>query len=96
MTLRIRKGHFVEVYRDASYKTNPWWPNDDYTDVYGQTFTRTSRSAGWYTMSRELPRRRAVKFAKAYQRAGFQVRIRERYNGGTRITDEFSQKRNYR
>jgi hypothetical protein len=100
----IRKGHFVQVYRpiDRTYHPMPKPTNPrsrglhpNYVEVYGRTISRTVTSHpfwaadGWYNASRELPRKRAVKFAKAYRKAGLPSRVIFRGHNGEKITDEF-------
>jgi hypothetical protein len=64
-------------------------------DVAGRTVGRTVSPGlfrlnnGWTVMSRELPFRRARRFAKAYARAGFPTRVvLENNNGSSEIVLE--------
>jgi hypothetical protein len=101
-----RAGHFVQVFKPIAsrdwVKPPPKSPRDDrrnhpnYVEVEGRTTSRTVPEYpgyawdGWFYMSRELPRRQAVKFARAYRRAGFDSRVILRRNdGGWSVTDEF-------
>ena len=91
------KGFCVQVYKDAAHHTNPWHPHLDF--VYtgnGHSTRRDSDRAGWYQMTRPLRHKKAKNIAKAYHREGMHVRIVERTNNGTRVTDEFPQRRNAR
>ncbi len=102
MLFHKHTGHFVQVFKPlaADYYRHdpPRGPHDsrrhpNYVTVEGRTTTRSATSlfeAGWQYMSRELPRKRAIKFAKAYRNAGFRSRVVLRTNDGKCVTtDEF-------
>jgi hypothetical protein len=77
-----RTGHFVQIWRP---------PHDAFPEkvvVEGRSWLTTvnpevhARYGGWSNVSRELPFRRARRFAKAYARAGFPARVLFRGNDG--------------
>jgi hypothetical protein len=94
-----RKGHFVQVHRPVHQPGN----KIEYADVEGRRIALTvsardydlwfERNRGWTFVSRELLRRKAVKYAKAYRNAGMDARVL-RSGGGTKdiITDVFLKK----
>ncbi len=93
-----RTGHFVQIWKALGHP----YIDVDYVDVdYSRwKIARTVSSYpiyaqdGWFGMSRELSRRDAIKYARAYRRAGFPSRVIFRGNSGERkITDEFLPKK---
>ncbi len=100
-----RTGHFVQVFKPIAardwHHPKPLGPKDhrqhpNYVTVEGRTTSRTVTGYppfhdGWFTMSRELPRRKAIKYAKAYRNAGFNSRVTfQGQPSGWIITDEFA------
>lgn len=78
-----RTGHFVQIWRP---------PHDGFpkkVEVAGRSWLTTVnpevhvRYEGWSNVSRELPFRRARRFAKAYARAGFPTRVVLENNNGS-------------
>lgn len=108
MTSR-RSGHFVQIFRRIApvndWHAKPTSPRDhrhhpNYTRVEGRPIAITVTGYpsyapdGWFYVSRELSRKDAVRFAKAYRRAGFPSRVLFCGNDGkSRITDEFKPNR---
>ena len=85
-----RTGHFVQVHRETGPAPH------EYVTVLGRSVARTVGhhptyfEDGWYPVSRELDRKSAVKYAKAYKRNGFPSRVVFRGNAGEEyITDQF-------
>src|SRR5690349_404749 len=84
-------GHFVQIWRPLGARTyampkpkRPNWRTVDhpnYVEVEGRVIQRTVAEYpyyaldGWFYVSRELDKRRAKFYAKAYKRAGFKTRI---------------------
>lgn len=90
----IRKGYYVQIHKDAEHLTNPWGRDRVRTDKWWHSTTRTADRAGWYQITRPLTLKKAESIAKAYQREGCLVRIKERTNSGTRIVKVLPQRRN--
>lgn len=75
-------------------------PHPNYARVEGRTTSRTVPEYpfyapdGWFGMSRELSRKDAVRYAKAYRRAGFHSRVLFIGNNGlSAVIDEFLPRR---
>lgn len=77
------KGHFVQVWRPVYSGTD--FP--EVADVYGRKLDKEIYAypgggyRGWMGMSRELPRKKAQKYAKAYRNAGIESRVIFRTTG---------------
>ncbi len=88
-------GHFVQVFKELG----PYGYHK-YVTVEGRSTAMTvsvypgGPDEGWFFISRELPRKKAVKYAKAYRNAGLRSRVVFRGNDGKQVvTDEFDVKR---
>lgn len=92
-----RTGHFVQIFIPlGSYSDRKW------VEVEGRKWpTHYIRypelnSDGWFYTSRELNRKDAVKYARAYRKAGFSARVLFRGNSdgsfGGEVVEKFYQK----
>jgi hypothetical protein len=85
---KTRTGHFVHIWRPRFEGSRYDMPK--YVEVGGRGLATTidpelfERTGGWVAVSRELPLRRARRFAKMYARTGFKTRVVFRGNGGER------------
>jgi hypothetical protein len=100
-----RTGHFVQVFKPIAandwHLPKPRSKNQrglhpNYVEVEGRATSRTVTEwpywaeDGWFYISRELPRKRAVKFARAYRNAGFASRVVFKGHTDERVvTDQF-------
>lgn len=102
-------GHYVQIFKPLGPK-DYYMPkhrrakidrqHPNYVEVEGRITSRTVTSYpeyakdGWFYMSRELSRDDAIRYAKAYKRAGFASRVIFKGNGGEwNVTDSFAPKK---
>ena len=71
-------GHFVSIWRPVTPHNQV---SPEFVPVAGRMVSTTinqwrfDRQDGWAPVSREMPLRRAKKFARAYRQAGFPTRV---------------------
>lgn len=92
-----RSGHFVQIFKPLGPRGVV---HSNYIEVEGRVTSRTVPEYpfyapdGWFGMSRELSRKDAVRYAKAYRRAGFHSRVLFIGNNGlSAVIDEFLPRR---
>lgn len=86
-----RSGHVIEVNRPRHDRKK----RQEWVEVYGRKISRTVEPSafwdgklGWRQMSREMPKRKAVRIAKEYKKAGFLTRVVRLDNNGDRVVVE--------
>lgn len=91
--MTTRKGFFVQVWKPSVPRA---FGRPDYVTVAGRSTSRGLVGASrWTGVSRELSRRKAIRFAREYNRAGFITRVVFRgFDRETVVVQVFNKKRN--